>query len=79
MLRKSDLLNKQSTFRMYNADSCWYDGYFEYKISMENGFFSFLKHDEVDGTTELLCDKIDDIEHLKFLYESFSGGEFELK
>ena len=77
MLTTKDLENKQTTFKLYNGTGCWYDGYFDYQISMLNGRFALYSHSEVDGSTELLCNKIDNIEHLEFLYESLSGEVFE--
>jgi hypothetical protein len=77
MLTRKDL-EGQKTFREYpDGKGDWYEGGFDYCISKNGGGYSFCSHSEVDGSTEVLCDKIDNLEHLKDLYESTSGEIFE--
>lgn len=78
MLTKKDLETKQITFREYsNGEGKWFDKYFDYQISIYKGFYALFLHDESDGSVDLLCEKIENIQHLKSLYESLSDETFE--
>jgi hypothetical protein len=77
MLTDKDIETKQTTFTK-SDDGCWYDApAWDYQIRRFKGKLAFFKHCEVAGDTQLLCEQIKDIEHLKFLYEEMSGEEFD--
>ena len=73
MLKQTDL-QKQKTFSKYSNGN-WYDSYFEYEISFPGGKALLSLHNETDGSTEVLS-VIDDLEHLKNVYEMITNGEF---
>ena len=51
----------------------------QFQISNLNGKLAFYLFDEVDGSTELICDEIDDLEHLKFLYEQLTDNNLKFE
>lgn len=77
MLIKKDL-EKQETFSEWtDGKGCYYDGYFDYCLSPNSvGGYSFCLHSEVDGSMEEVC-RLDNLEHLKEIYEVLSDLEFE--
>ena len=75
MLKEKDLKEGQNIFRQYGNGGDWIDDYCDF-VLLRNKFggYSFNLHSEVDGSTEIICESIDDIEHLEFLFYS-CGGE----
>lgn len=73
MLSKKDLETKQKTFS-YDCEGYWIDfPVCEAVIRLHEDKMAFFSHCEVAGELELICDCIDDIDHLSFLYEFLTG------
>jgi len=81
MLKYKDLENSQKTFfKSIDGDGYWIDfPMCQFQISNLNGKLAFYLFDEVDGSTELICDEIDDLEHLKFLYEQLTDNNLKFE
>ncbi len=78
MLTEKDLKTKQETF-FTNGDGKkeWVDfPLCDFQISYYKGKLALFLFCEVDGSTELLCEEIESIEHLKMMYEELSEEEF---
>jgi hypothetical protein len=73
MLRQSDLNNQKTFFKHTNGN--WYDGMWDYELSFPEGKAVLSIHNEVDGSTEHLS-VIDNLEHLKDVYEMITNDEF---
>jgi len=76
MLTNKDLDNNQDLFRL-DSDGNYYSPYWDYQISKHKGKLALFLHCEVDGSTELLCDEIEDIEHLNSLVDMLNIESFD--
>lgn len=78
MITKKDLETKQKTF-FYGSEGYWIDFPDCCAIVKQNkGKMAFFSHCEVSGELELICDCIDDIDHLSFLYEFLTGEQLKI-
>jgi hypothetical protein len=78
MLTKKDLETKQKTF-VWDNEGYWIDPpLWEAVIRNVNGKMVLILHCEVAGELEPICDCIEDIEHLAFLYEFLTGEELKI-
>jgi len=79
MITDKDLKEKQNTFSYWN-NGLWIDfPMCQFQISRLKSKLAFYLFDEVDGSIELICDEIDDIEHLKFLYEQLTSNNLKFE
>lgn len=78
MITKKDLETKQKTF-VYDSEGYWIDPpLWESVIRLHDGKMAFFSHCEVAGELELICDCIDDIDHLSFLYDFLTGEKLKI-
>lgn len=77
MLTDKDLETKQDVFSR-DSDGRWYDApNWDFQIRKHNGKLAFFSFCEVAGDTELICNEIDDIEHLRFIFNELSNSDFD--
>lgn len=76
MLTKKNL-EAQETFKPYPNDNKYYDGLFDFCLAPTSKGFSFNIFCEVDGSMEIMCDNISDLDHLAEIYFLLSGKDYK--
>ena len=77
MLTEKDLEKQETFFTDGDGKKEWVDfPNCDYQVSYYKGKLALFLFCEVDGATDLICECIESIEHLKLMYEELSNESF---